>query len=51
LAVGVWDDYRRLVQGRAIDRVFEPGADAASVQREFLQWQKALERAKNWEDE
>jgi glycerol kinase len=48
LAVGFWDDYRALVDGRAIDRVFEPGPGQAQAQENFGMWQKAVERAKHW---
>ncbi len=48
LAVGFWQDYQVLVDGRKIDRVFEPGAGAAQAQEHFKIWQKAVERSKNW---
>ncbi len=48
LAVGFWQDYQVLVDGRKIDRVFEPGAGAAQAQEHFMIWQKAVERSKNW---
>ncbi|MGF1603137.1 MAG: glycerol kinase GlpK [Thermosynechococcaceae cyanobacterium] len=48
LTVGVWQDYKALVNGRKIDRVFEPGAGASQVQKNFKTWQKAVERSKNW---
>lgn len=50
LAIGFWDDYRRLIARRKIDRIFEPGAGAATAQSNFTIWQKAVERAKNWAD-
>ncbi|MFM1843807.1 MAG: Glycerol kinase, partial [Cyanobacteriota bacterium] len=50
LAVGFWDDYSALVENRAIDRVFEPGAGADLAQTNFATWQKAVGRAKNWAD-
>ncbi|MEM8505452.1 MAG: glycerol kinase GlpK [Cyanobacteria bacterium P01_D01_bin.1] len=50
LAVGFWDDYRQLVDGRQIDRIFEPSAAAEKAQSDFATWQKAVERAKNWID-
>ncbi len=48
LAVGFWDDYRGLVENRAIDRIFEPGPSAKLAQTNFITWQKAVSRAKNW---
>ncbi|MEM8777645.1 MAG: glycerol kinase GlpK [Cyanobacteria bacterium P01_G01_bin.49] len=48
LAVGFWDDYDHLIASREIDRVFEPGENAAKVQENFSTWQRAVERAKNW---
>lgn len=50
LAVGFWDDYQALIDKRQIDRVFEPSADAETVQQEFATWQKAVGRAKHWID-
>ncbi len=50
LAVGFWDDYRALVEGRPIDRVFEPGGGQGQAQVNFSQWQRAVERAKGWAD-
>jgi glycerol kinase len=51
LAVGLWDDYRTLVDSRPIDRVFEPGAGQAMAQENFAMWQKAVGRAKHWVEE
>lgn len=48
LAVGLWDDYRGLVESRAIDRVFEPGAGASDARARFIRWQEAVNRSKNW---
>jgi glycerol kinase len=48
LAVGFWDDYQKLVDARQIDRTFEPGAGVAQANDNFVMWQKAVERAKNW---
>ncbi len=50
LAVGFWDNYQALVEGRPIDRVFEPGAGQGLAQGNFSQWQRAVERAKGWTD-
>ena len=48
LAVGFWDSYEKLVGDRQIDKVFKPGEGAAAAQENFVTWQKAVERAKNW---
>ncbi|PZV01801.1 MAG: glycerol kinase [Leptolyngbya sp.] len=48
LAVGFWDDYRTLVESRAIDRIFEPGTGQTEAQENFALWMKAVERAKGW---
>jgi glycerol kinase len=48
LAIGYWDDYHALVTTRDIDRIFHPGEGKTSAQAHFSQWQKAVERAKNW---
>lgn len=48
LTVGFWQDYRALVENRAIDQVFEPGKGSVDAQRNFSVWQEAVGRAKNW---
>ncbi|HEY9838328.1 MAG TPA: glycerol kinase GlpK [Vampirovibrionales bacterium] len=50
LAVGLWTDYRTLVQTRTLDRCFEPGEGKVTTAIHFAQWQKAVSRAKNWVD-
>ncbi|MEL6221506.1 MAG: glycerol kinase GlpK [Cyanobacteria bacterium J06627_8] len=50
LASGFWDNYSTLVSARTMDRVFEPGVGAAQAQDNFLIWQKAVNRAKQWID-
>jgi glycerol kinase len=48
LAVGFWDDYHKLVTQTSIERTFEPGDGTKAAQDNFISWQKAVERAKNW---
>ncbi|ACK65256.1 glycerol kinase [Rippkaea orientalis PCC 8801] len=48
LTVGFWDDYDSLIASRIIDKIFEPGEDREQVQANFIPWQRAVERAKNW---
>ncbi|MBW4489906.1 MAG: glycerol kinase GlpK [Trichocoleus desertorum ATA4-8-CV12] len=47
LASGFWQDYAALVHNRQHDRVFEPRTATAALEN-FVTWQKALSRAKNW---
>jgi glycerol kinase len=51
LAVGLWDDYATLVKNRKIDRVFEPADDRDRIEEQFLVWQEAVKRSKNWAEE
>ncbi|NEP90223.1 MAG: glycerol kinase GlpK [Okeania sp. SIO2C2] len=48
LTVGLWDDYQKLVNNSRVGQMFEPGENAAKVQKSFMVWQKAVSRAKNW---
>lgn len=48
LASGLWDDYATLVKNRQIDRVFDPGEHSDRAQEQFLVWQEAVHRSKNW---
>lgn len=50
LAIGFWDDYERLVNQRQRDRTFIPSQQSHQAQQDFIMWQKAVERAKNWVD-
>lgn len=50
LAVGFWSDYDKLVQGRKIDKIFEPTAKATQAQANFATWLKAVNRSLNWVD-
>jgi glycerol kinase len=47
LAVGFWQNYRELISMKKIDRMFEPKS-SNNLQNNFLTWQKAVERSKNW---
>ncbi len=49
LATGFWQHYDSLVERRVIDRIFEP--NQSSIQSNFRQWQKAVDRAKDWQSE
>ncbi|MEM0980199.1 MAG: glycerol kinase GlpK [Cyanobacteria bacterium P01_H01_bin.58] len=48
LASGFWSDYRTLVEGRGIDKIFEPGDGKTSAQENYVLWKKAVERSKHW---
>jgi len=48
LTVGFWHDYRALVEGRPIERIFVPGPGQFQAQEQFAHWQRAVERAKYW---
>ena len=50
LAIGFWDDYDELVGKRKRDRSFIPGPNQQKAQDNFIIWQKAVGRAKNWID-
>ncbi|MEC4895096.1 MAG: glycerol kinase GlpK [Oscillatoria sp. PMC 1051.18] len=51
LAVGFYQDYRELIASRKVERIFEPGVGTNKAQDNFIIWQKAVERAKNWQDD
>ncbi|HEY9851362.1 MAG TPA: glycerol kinase GlpK [Leptolyngbyaceae cyanobacterium] len=48
LAVGFWQDYAEITGSREIDRTFYPGEGVTQARANFTQWQKAVERVKNW---
>lgn len=48
LAIGFWDNYAQLIAHRQVDRIFQPGEGHNLAQENFITWQKAVERAKNW---
>jgi len=48
LAVGFWDDLEVLLSSRGIDRIFEPSINTQYAEDNFVIWQQAVERAKNW---
>jgi len=50
LAVGFWDDRDTITANWETDAVFEPERDAEEMQTLRRGWEKAVERAKNWED-
>lgn len=48
LAVGFWNDYETLISARQIDRIFEPSSNINQALDNYITWQKAVSRAKNW---
>jgi len=50
LAVGYWDSIEEIGTQWQIDQTFEPAMDRAEVEALMTRWNKALERAKGWEE-
>ncbi|GAC1590341.1 MAG: glycerol kinase GlpK [Acidimicrobiales bacterium] len=48
LAVGVWDDLDEIGRQWAIDAEFRPAAQPDAGDQLYLQWQRAVERARDW---
>jgi glycerol kinase len=48
LAVGYWTDREDLLQNWALDREFEPMGETSSRERLYADWQRAVERSRNW---
>ncbi|MCG8481495.1 MAG: glycerol kinase GlpK [Spirochaetales bacterium] len=50
LATGFWKSKSELVNAFELERKFEPTVDKASRDKLYKGWQKAVEKAKDWED-
>jgi glycerol kinase len=50
LAVGFWRNEAEISKQWKVDRIFEPSMKASEVDRLRANWNKALERSKNWEE-
>ena len=50
LAVGFWEDQKDLENAFELDRKFNPSVDEAMRSKLYSGWQKAVERAKDWEE-
>ena len=50
LAVGYWNDQTELAQQWQVERIFEPSMSQDKRAGLLAGWQKALERAKGWEE-
>jgi glycerol kinase len=48
LAVGVWDDLGQIAAQWALDRTFDPALDAQARDAAYINWQRAVERARAW---
>ena len=51
LAVGYWDDLDDVRRNWALDREFAPRIDQAERDRRYRRWQRAVERARDWDRE
>ena len=50
LAVGFWKDMEEIKRNWAVDRAFTVQMDEASRAQRYAGWQKAITRAKDWDD-
>jgi len=51
LAVGVWHDREELARTWRLERAFQPSMDPARADQLYRRWQKAVDRARDWEGE
>ena len=51
LSVGMWKDEEEIRQGWTLDRAYIPLIGEEQRQKLIRGWNKAVERAKNWETE
>jgi len=51
LAVGFWKDQSMIVERRKVDRKFQPSLSEKKRNELYAKWKKAVERARNWEEE
>jgi glycerol kinase len=51
LAVGFWESRDELAERWAEDRRWEPAMDAATREREYARWRKAVQRTLDWVDD
>ena len=50
LAVGVWDSVEEIQKQWTLDCLFQPSMEEAEREKLLRGWQKAVSRAKNWEE-
>ncbi len=51
LAVGFWKNQETIAEKRKVDRRFEPAMEEGRRHALYAKWKKAVERARNWEEE
>ncbi|MBN2164051.1 MAG: glycerol kinase GlpK [Pontiellaceae bacterium] len=51
LAVGFWKDRQEFVQLQEMDRVFEPQISPDEAESRLAQWQRAVERSREWSED
>jgi len=51
LAVGFWKDQSTIAEKRKVDRRFQPVMEGDQREKLYTRWKKAVERARNWEEE
>ncbi len=49
LAVGYWQDTKDVTNNWLIDREFRPAMDSSQREDRYNQWQRAVQRSKDWE--
>ena len=50
LAVGYWDGFDDVTKNWALDREFRPSMDAATREKLYAGWKKAVSRSLDWAD-
>jgi len=50
LAVGYWEDEKEIAKNWILDQQFRPAMAAGDRERRYRQWQKAVERSRDWEE-
>jgi glycerol kinase len=48
LAVGYWTDLADVSRNWLLERQFKPAMSADERERRYRQWQRGVERARNW---
>jgi glycerol kinase len=51
LAVGFWQNQEEVAAQWAVDRTFEPRMSADQREQLYANWQRAVQRARHWEQE
>ena len=49
LAVGYWSSKKEIKKVWQINKIFTPAMEEAERSKLYAQWQKAVERSRNWE--